>query len=352
MNGNYRLEMAVTDELDAHVRNIVVIGTSAGGVQALIALFESLPGDLHAAFLVVLHIPAHEPSVLHTILSRVTDMRVVAAQDGQRIEARTVYVAIADRHLMLTENGIRLTRGPKECRVRPAVDVLFRSAAVNFGGRVIGVILSGALDDGTAGMWAIKDRGGLTYVQDPSEAMLSSMPDSAIEHVDIDLVGPAAVLATALIKAVGSPIDGQSKHDARARHAIENVISLTGNGLEAGVMGLGKVSQFTCPDCHGVLVQIEEGSIVRFRCHTGHAFSIKSLICEVNEAIDTGLWDTLRAVEERILLLRQMAVQATTVGAAGDACECVRQADLAEKRLKPLRALVLDPKFSGHDDDR
>ncbi|MFJ7281254.1 hypothetical protein [Pseudomonas sp. NPDC099000] len=117
-------------------------------------------------------------------------------------------------------------------------------------------------------------------------------------------------------------------------------------------MGLGKVSQFTCPDFHGVLVQIEEGSIVRFPCHTGHAFSMKSLICEVNEAIDTGLWDTLRAVEERILLLRQMAEQATAVGAAGDSTECSRQADLAEKRLKPLRALVLDPKFFGHDDDK
>lgn len=133
-------------------------------------------------------------------------MRVVAAQEGQRIEARTVYVAIADRHLMITEDGIRLTRGPKECRVRPSVDVLFRSAAVNYGARVIGVILSGALDDGTAGMWAIKDCGGLTYVQDPGEAMLSSMPDSAIAHVEIDLVGPASMLATALSKAVGTPI--------------------------------------------------------------------------------------------------------------------------------------------------
>lgn len=340
----------MTDELDTNVRNIVVIGTSAGGVQALIALFENLPADLPAAFLVVLHIPAHEPSVLHSILSRVTSMRVVAAQDGQRIEARTVYVAIADRHLMLTENGIRLTRGPKECRVRPAVDVLFRSAAVNYGARVIGVILSGALDDGTAGMWAVKDRGGLTYVQEPSEAMLSSMPESAIEHVDIDLVGSAAVLATELSKVVGSRIDDQLPHEVKARHVIENVISLKGNGLEAGVMGLGKVSQFTCPDCHGVLVQIEEGPIVRFRCHTGHAFSIKSLICEVNAAIDSGLWDTLRAVEERILLLRQMAQQANSVGAPGDAAECSRQADLAEKRLKPLRELVLDPKFFGHDD--
>lgn len=342
----------MTNELDVRARNVVVIGTSAGGVQALIALFESLPCDLPAAFLVVLHIPAHEPSVLDRILSRVTSMRVVAARDGERMEAGTVYVAIADHHLMLTEDGIRLTRGPKECRVRPAVDVLFRSAAVNYGSRVIGIILSGALDDGTAGLWAVKDRGGLTYVQDPSEALLGSMPESAIEHVDIDVVGSTALLAEQLSKAVGRLIDDQPAHEVKARHVIENVISLKGNGLEAGVMGLGKVSKFTCPECHGVLVQIEEDSIVRFRCHTGHAFSLKSLICEVNEAIDAGLWDTLRAVEERILLLREMAEQATLAGASGDAAECVRKADLAEKRLKPLRELVLDPQFFGHDDNR
>lgn len=338
--------------LEAGTRNVVVIGTSAGGVQALVALFESLPANLPAAFLVVLHIPAHEPSVLHEILGRATAMRVVAAQDGARIEPGTVYVAIADRHLMLTPEGIRLTRGPKECRARPAVDVLFRSAAVSYGARVIGVILSGALDDGTAGLWAIKDRGGLAFVQDPGEAMLSSMPNSAIAHVHIDQVGSVAVLAQALSQAVGRPIDGPPAPAGKPRHIIENVISINGNGLEAGVMGLGKVSQFTCPDCHGVLVQIEEGSIVRFRCHTGHAFSMKSLICEVNAAIDSGLWDTLRAVEERIFLLRQLAAQALAVGASDEAADYVRQADVTEKRLQPLRELVLDPEFFGHDDAR
>ena len=178
----------MTDGLDVDVRNVVVIGASAGGVQALISLFENLPSHVPAAFLVVLHIPAYEPSVLHKILSRSTSMRVVAARDGERIQPGTVYVAVADRHLMLMHEGIRLTRGPKECRVRPAVDVLFRSAAASYGARVMGMILSGALDDGTAGLWAVKDRGGMTFVQDPSQAMLSSMPESAIQHVQIDLI--------------------------------------------------------------------------------------------------------------------------------------------------------------------
>ena len=337
------------DELDAGTRNVVVIGTSAGGVQALMSFFEHLPCNLSAAFLVVLHIPAHEPSVLHNILSRVTGMRVKAAEDGEPLELGTVYVAVADRHLMLTEEGIRLTRGPKECRARPAIDVLFRSAAVSYGARVIGVVLSGALDDGTAGLWAVKDRGGLSYVQNPSEAMLSSMPESAIQHVEIDLVGSVASIASALAKVVGTSADG-TQNEVKTTHLVENAISVNGNGLESGVMDLGTISRFTCPDCHGVLVQIQEGSIMRFRCHTGHAFSMKSLFCEVNAAIDTGLWDTLRAVEERIMLLRQMAELAETAGSFNEASKLFKQADAAEQRLQPLRDLVLDSTLFGHDD--
>lgn len=341
-------------KLDPDTRNIVVVGASAGGVQALTALFQCLPSDLPAAVLVVLHIPAHTPSALHRILSSVTTMRVVEAQDNQALEARTVYVAIADRHLMLDENGIRLTRGPKECRVRPSVDVLFRSAAVSYGPRVVGVVLTGALDDGTAGLWAIKDRHGLAFAQKPSEAEYGSMPESAIQHVEVDFVGPIEALAQEISAAVGASIGAPHKKPEHERtvdhgHRIENLIAIKGNGMEAGVMDLGKVSKYTCPDCHGVLVQIEEGSIVRFRCHTGHAFSMKSLIAEINAAIDIGLWDTLRAVEERMMLLRQMADLADAEHRSAAAASCRRQADAAEERLGPLRELVLDVHFFGHE---
>jgi two-component system chemotaxis response regulator CheB len=334
---------------DTDTRNIVVIGASAGGVQALTTLFEHLPHDLPATFLVVLHIPAYAPSALPNVLSRVTAMPVVAADHNQPLKAGTVYVATPDRHLILEEEGLRVTRGPKECRVRPAVDVLFRSAAVSHGARVIGVVLTGALDDGTAGLWAIKDRDGLALVQAPSEAMHSSMPESAIKHVKVDFVGSLDALAQQIAEAVGSRVETQHSRPAKERHVIENQIELTGNGIETGVMNLGKVSKYTCPDCHGVLVQIEEGSIVRFRCHTGHAFSMKTLITEVNEAIDTGLWDTLRAIEERVLLLRQMAELADKAGSSNEAKQYRHQADESEKRLKPLRELVLDPSFFGHD---
>ncbi|MBA1274033.1 chemotaxis protein CheB [Stutzerimonas azotifigens] len=338
--------------LDSETRNIVVIGASAGGVEALTALFKALPRDLPAAFLVVLHVPSHTPSVLHRVLGLASSMPVLPAKDGQLLEAATVYVANADRHLMLDGNGIRVTRGPKECRVRPAVDVLFRSAALTHGARTIGVLLTGALDDGTAGSWVIKDRGGLLLVQDPSDAMQGSMPQSAIEHVEVDFVGTIGALARRLGELIGTPVAIQPERSDSGRHEIENVIAIKGNGIEAGVMGLGKVSKYTCPDCHGVLVQIDEGPIVRFRCHTGHAFSMKSLIAEVNAAIDNGLWDTLRAVEERVLLLRQMADLAQRSGFPEDAANCRVQAADAQKRLEPLRELVLDSNFFGHDQAR
>jgi two-component system chemotaxis response regulator CheB len=330
-------------------RDIVVIGASAGGVEALTGLFQNLPPDLAAAVFVVLHIPPDGPSQLHRILGRETGLPVAAAIDGEPVQNGRVYVASPDRHLTVQDQAIRLTRGPKESRARPSIDVLFRSAALSFGPRVIAVVLSGTLDDGTAGSWAIKDRGGVVLVQDPAEAMHSSMPESALLHVQIDNVANVKTLAHMLAGLVGSPVDPISAPDETAQHAVENVIALEGNGLKAGVMELGKISKYTCPDCHGVLVQIEEGTIVRFRCHTGHSFSIKSLMSEVNESIDKGLWDTLRAIEERIMLLRQMAAIASEGGATKEAELCRRQAEDSEERIKPLRELVLDPGFFGHN---
>jgi two-component system chemotaxis response regulator CheB len=330
-------------------RDIVVIGASAGGVEALRGFFSALPASLEAAVLVVLHIPPHTPSRLDRILAHTTSLPVAVAEDGQAIEHGQVYVASPDRHLMVTPQGIRLSRGPKEGRARPSIDVLFRSAATAFGSRVIGVVLSGALDDGTAGLWAIKDHRGTVLVQAPSEAMHASMPESAIAHVQVDFIGTVEALAAKVAELVGTAAPGEAGTAFSVHRAMENDIAMEGNALKAGVMNLGQVSKYTCPDCHGVLVQIEEGPIVRFRCHTGHAFSLKTLIAEINNAIDNGLWATLRAVEERVMLLRQVQEQAQRSGATAEAIEWQRQADESEKRLQPLRALVLDPEFFGHE---
>jgi two-component system chemotaxis response regulator CheB len=329
-------------------RDIVVIGASAGGVEALRGFFAALPADLDAAILVVLHIPADTPSQLDQVLANATPLPVVIAQDGQPIEHGHVYVASADRHLMVTPQGIRLSRGPKEVRSRPSVDVLFRSAATAFGSRVIGVVLSGALDDGTAGLWAIKDHPGATLVQIPSQAMHTSMPQSAIAHVQVDFVGTVQALADKVRELVGTAAPVVAPSAFSQQRAMENDIAMEGNALKAGVMNLGKVSAYSCPDCHGVLVQIEEGTIVRFRCHSGHAFSLKTLMAEINDAIDNSLWATLRAVEERVMLLRQMQELAQVSGMSSEAAQLRQQADDSEKRLQPLRELVLDPGFFGH----
>jgi two-component system chemotaxis response regulator CheB len=337
--------------LSPNVRNIVVIGASAGGVQALQSLFSRLPGDLPAAFFVVLHLSPHAPTRLHQVLAMETAMPVELASDGLAIRQGHVYVATTDRHLLVDKDVMRVTRGPKECRVRPAIDALFRSAANAYGARVVGVVLSGALDDGTAGLWSVKDQGGLAFVQLPSEAAHASMPSSAMEHVDVDLVAPISELAMALSKTIGSGLPIGLAPTPRARHEVETEIARDGKGLEAGVMTLGPLSKYTCPDCHGVLVQIEEGPIVRFRCHTGHAFSMKTLVAEVDAAIDEGLWHTLRAIEERVILLRQMAALAARSERPDEEMRLKRQAEATEARLAPLRGLVLDASFFGHDPD-
>jgi two-component system chemotaxis response regulator CheB len=330
---------------------VIVIGASAGGVEALSVLVRGLPPDLSAAVFVVLHIPAHTPSALASILQRCTDLPVVAARDRDPILPGRIYVAPADRHLILEPAGMRVTRGPKENRQRPSVDALFRSASVAFQSRVIGIVLSGMLDDGTAGLWAIKDRGGKALVQEPASAQYPSMPDSALRHVEVDGVHPAEALAAQIVRLLGEG-NGAAAEATPPRMAIENLIALEGNGLQAGVMKLGEVSAYTCPDCHGILVQIEEDTIVRFRCHTGHAFSFKTLLAEVNEAIDIGLWDTLRAIEERILLLRQMAASAAAAEDAAGAARCGEQAAAAEQRVATLHDLVLDAKLFGHGPER
>lgn len=327
---------------------VVVVGASAGGVEALKALVSRLPSDFPAAICIVLHVPAHTPSRLPEVLRGVSTLKIAEAVDGEELEQGTIYTAVADRHLMIDGNRLRLTRGPKECRMRPAIDVLFRSAAVSKGNRVVGVVLTGMLDDGTAGLWAIKNRGGRALVQAPATAEYGSMPESAARHVAIDGALPADELAAEIDRQVRELPETDDNEPLTDSMRVEVTVAAEGNGLKSGVMELGKVSKYTCPDCHGVLVEIGDGDIVRFRCHTGHAFSVKTLLAEVNEAIDNALWTSLRAVEERALLLRQMAALAEKNGDRAGAAECIKQADNAEARSEALRALVLDPELFGH----
>lgn len=339
----------MNSSLKAGNRNIVVIGASAGGIDALRMLLARLPPDSLASFFVVQHLSPSYASQLDRILQSATSMPVAFASDRQPILPNTVYLASPDRHMMIEDHHIRITRGPRENRARPSIDVLFRSAALAFGPRVIGVILTGSLDDGTAGLWQIKDRQGLAFVQDPAEAFHASMPQSAIEHVDTDFVGTIDRLAAKIAWQVTQELPLPPEVLPRHAQQVETLVALGDNGMQAGVMELGKPSKYSCPECNGVLIQVEEGPIVRFRCHTGHAYSIQSLLTEVNDTVDVSLWSTVRAIEERILILQQLADLADKDGDPEKAARLRAKAAMAQQKCQPLRDLVLDTDFFAAD---
>lgn len=326
-------------------RDIVVMGASAGGVEILKTLVAGLPPNLPAAILLVLHIPPHVPSMLGEILDRVSALPVVYPKDGDPILPGHVYVPKPDHHLLVEENRIRVTRGPKENRARPAVDVLFRSAAYFFGPRVIGIVLTGNLDDGTAGLWAVKDRGGVALVQSPEDAAYPSMPQSALEHVAVDDVLPAADMPDAIVQLVGLPAMNIKRPPNTKSMETEIKVALGEDALHAGSLQLGTVTANTCPECHGVLSQMQEGPILRYRCHTGHAFSSQVLLNQIEEEIDTNLWNTLRVLDEQIILMRKMAQQEKSEGSQIEHSRYDERIHKVEKYRQQLRSMVI----SGSD---
>jgi two-component system, chemotaxis family, protein-glutamate methylesterase/glutaminase len=288
------------------VTRVVVVGASSGGIDALTQLAAALPAEFPAAVCVVLHTSPQSPGVLDGILDRAGPLPARAVRGGERPQPGHIYVAPPDRHLVLEPNRLRLTKGPRENRFRPAIDPLFRSAAQVYGPAAVGVVLTGNLDDGTAGLWAIKQLGGVAIVQDPADAAYPAMPQSAINHVKVDHVVPLQAVAPLLARVVSvSPNQGGAVVSDRIN--IEMKIAKEENAIDAGVEQLGQPSSYACPECHGVLLQIEEEGRVRFRCHTGHAYSADSLLAGINEAIEDALWNTVRAIDEGARYIRHLA---------------------------------------------
>lgn len=321
--------------------DIVVVGASIGGLEVLRTIVGELPRDLPAAVFVVWHIASESPALLPDIFQRAGPLPALYPQDGEAIQPGRIYVAPPDQHLLVDDGHVRLSRGPKENRFRPAIDPLFRSAASAYGPRVIGVVLSGALDDGTAGMEVVKARGGIAVIQDPREALNPSMPLSVRAHVAVDHCVPAAAIGPLLADLTRRAAVEAAQEPAREHLAIENRIAFAHSALEAGVMQLGQPSPFTCPECHGTLLEITSAGVPRFRCHTGHAYSIQSLVAEVSGAIEETLWNTVRAIEERMLLLRRAADH---LRARGDHAEAARLLGLvreAEQQVQLVRLAVL-----------
>jgi two-component system chemotaxis response regulator CheB len=281
-------------------RDIIVLGASAGGVQTLSDLVSELPRDLPAAIFVVIHISPSGTSAMPAILSRSGPLKAIHPRDNELIEHGKIYVAPPDHHLIIEPKRVRISRGPTENGYRPAVDVLFRTASQVYGSRVVGVVLTGNLDDGTAGLALIKKYGGTAIVQDPEEADYPGMPRSAIASVDIDHVLPVAGIAPLLVDLAHqeAPESFPEQEDAmEIKKELER-----GEDRE----GKGAPSSFTCPDCGGTLFEREKAEVVHFRCRTGHAYSPESLLAKQSESLENTLWAAVRALEENAALARRM----------------------------------------------
>ncbi|MBI2735125.1 MAG: chemotaxis protein CheB [Rhodospirillales bacterium] len=284
-------------------RDILVIGGSSGGLDALRTLVRGLEPGLPASVFVVLHLGSS--SQLAQILDKSGPLPAMPATSGEHFEHGRIYVAVPGFHLLLHDSHILLRRGPRENLSRPAIDVLFRSAAASFGSRVVGVVLSGALSDGTAGLRAIKRCGGLAVVQDPVDALVSGMPRSALRHVEADHVCRIKDMPRLLTRLVREPAGPTPDIplDVRIEAAIaaQELLDMRADDM------LGTPSRFTCPECHGALWEIDDGSMLRFRCHVGHAFSADTVLVSQDEEIDRLLGTLLRSHQERAALTNRMA---------------------------------------------
>jgi two-component system, chemotaxis family, protein-glutamate methylesterase/glutaminase len=321
--------------------DIIVVGASAGGVEALSRLVADLPAALPASVFMVLHIPPMPVSALPHILGRRAKLPVAHAIDGEPIEPGRIYVAPPNRHLLLLPGRVRVTPGPKENGHRPAVDPLFRSAAVAYGRRVTAVVLSGSLDDGTAGLRAVKSRGGMAVVQDPGEALYPSMPLHAVEGDHPDLILPVAEIGKALVDLAERP-PGAQEGDDTMPDEIEAELDWAHPDLEADENGppLGRPSGFSCPECHGILWELNDGELVRFRCRVGHGFSSEGLVAVQSDDVEAALWTAYRTLEERAALCRKLAGGATKRQHRHSARHFERQAADAEHRAQRLRGLL------------
>ena len=320
--------------------DIIVVGTSAGGVEALQVLVRELPSNIPAAIFVVVHIPAEPRSLLPKILSRAGSLPASHPVDGVEIERGHIYIAPPDQHLLLEKGIVRVVRGPKENRHRPAIDPLFRSAALAYGPRVVGVVLTGGLDDGTAGLLAIKRQGGIAVVQDPLDALYPSMPQSAMEHVQVDYCLPLTAISLLLTQLAFETVeDGKVRQvpltlEKEVRNAAMETNALNNNEQ------VGKPSAFSCPECGGVLWELEDGSLLRFRCRVGHAFSSESVLAEQTEALEKSLWAALKTLDEKVSLSRRMAERARENGREWLARRFEDQLQEAEQHAVLLRKIL------------
>jgi len=317
-------------------RDIIVIGASAGGVEALRAVVSGLSPSIPAALCVVLHVPPGSPSALPAILARAAPVPVRAAVDGEPLRQGRIYVAPADRHLLIIDHRVRLSRGASENGHRPAIDPLFRSAAYTFGPRTVGVVLSGTRDDGAGGLLAIAQRGGVAIVQDPDDALHPSMPRSALDLVRTEHVLPAAKIGPLLSELARSEVpEGPADDDPTlaAEVAMSDMAPLTTDEFFNEPAGFG------CPACGGALYELPSAKIPRYRCRVGHAWAPESLLEEQAAGLEGALWTALRVLEERAALAERLVIGSAAGGGAHET-RYRKAADDALQTASTIRALI------------
>jgi two-component system chemotaxis response regulator CheB len=319
-------------------RDIIVVGGSTGGIEALSKLLHELPANLPAAVFAVLHLAPDAESFVPKILARATRLEVLPARSGEPIQEGRVYIASPDEHLLLEPARIATSKGPKENGFRPSVDPLFRTAARVYGQRVAGVVLSGALDDGVYGLLLIKREGGVPIAQDPDEAAIPSMPQRAIAAVEGTHVLPVTKIAALLVELANGV--GRPTPLAPPPSSSEQDPAVRGDkALEKGSLP-GPPSGFTCPDCGGALWEVESGRLVRYRCHLGHAYNEGSYLHSVEQRLEIAMWAAVRALEEHAAIRRRLSERANARNWSALAESYQASADDYEKRADVIRDVL------------
>lgn len=332
-------------------RDIIVIGASSGGIAPLIEIVKSLPADLKAAIFVVVHIPPYPPSHLAQILSRAGKLKAIQPADGEKIEEGRIYVASPDQHLLVEDNYVVVKKGPKENRFRPSIDALFRSAAYIYGSRVIGIVLSGFLDDGTSGLWSVKRRGGVSIIQEPEEALFPDMPLNVLEYVDVDYTIKALDIGPLLIKLIGkeAPEIPEITEEEINRMKLEIMIARRREAFEEGLISLGQYTTLMCPDCNSALISIKEDKLIRFRCQKGHGFTFRSLCEEISKGVEDKLWDAMQGMESTTILFEKMEEHFKEIGKTETAEKFNKKADESRERGKLIHNLTFPQEIMSAD---
>lgn len=319
-------------------RDLVAVGTSAGGVEALSALAKGLPEAFPAALLVTIHLSDQFPSSLDEVVSRAGPLRASFATDGETIRNAHIYIAPAGRHLIVDGNHLSLGNGPRENNARPAIDPMMRSVALCCADRAIGIVLTGTLDDGASGLWTIGRCGGISVVQDPRDAAFPEMPRAALNSLQPDHVVALADLPRLLATLVREPAGPRMPLPAGLKYEVG-----VARGLEANMQHMDRVgrrSVLTCPDCDGVLWEIDEGDLMRYRCHVGHAYTYALMNIVLDESVRRALGSSLRALEERVALMRKLARQSRAQSSPRTADNWEQKAQEFEREANTIREAI------------